>query len=133
MHGVLRRTETSALIHRLCRDAVEVQRKFDAAWQADVHHVAAVLGHASLVRLVDVFEGLPAALIPRRSMVRSFEIDLRIVVGTTREHRFEVDLTPLNVGYDRRYTTRHETQSRLHIHVEQVPTEHDAEPSTREG
>jgi hypothetical protein len=128
---MFRRAEASELIYTLCRDTVEVQRQLDAAWQADVCSIATSLADHSLTDLAHVFEGFAAAVVPRRCTVRSFEIDLRIVVGTTRERRFEVELAPLNAGYDRRYTTRHEAHSRLHVHVEQVPTEREADPPPR--
>lgn len=120
---MLKRAEIGTLLYALCRNAVEVQRRFDATWAADVTTMAAALSHRQLTAAADVVEGLGAALIPRRSVVRSFEIDFRVAVGTSRERGFAVTVAALNVGYDRRYTARHETQSRLHIHVEQVPTD----------
>lgn len=100
----------------LAGQAIATQQKLDASYEQEAE------------RFEQTLQGMPPLLVeltlplaPARLVLRSFRMDVNVVITRSQGASFALNIRPLNLGYARAYHRTQRNESRFAIDVEQVP------------
>ena len=103
------------LLQAFSRDVIATQQLLDE------HHLANVARFDSCAPSLARVLG-PAAfeLQPQQQLLRNFTLSGRFRLRRRREHELNLSFEPINLGYRLRYGKSTETETLLHLEIEQI-------------
>ncbi len=112
----------------LARDAINTQFRLDEAYEQELQQWRKSCKQILKENEQPTSFGNPSfitevmkTLIPSRMFIKEFELNCRVRIDVERRFGFEIKAVPLNLGYDIRYSTTKTVDSKIQLHVEQVP------------